>query len=107
MWKMMKRVVVAAGLCLFIGLQSLGSVQAAVNYEACPFCGTKVERYTLTNLVQSDKAGLCSEHSNCTLYNNLYNKYNVVECHTAGCPIYHESEHEYYVIVVHDRGSGK
>ena len=95
---MLKRVVVAAGLCLFIGLQSLGSVQAAVNYEACPFCGTRVERKTERKLVASLYAGLCDEHSDCWLYNEIYNVYDVVSCQTPGCPINHESERQDYTI---------
>lgn len=98
---MMKRVVVVLVLCLIIGLQSLGTVQAAVNYEACPFCGTHVERYTETKLVVSIYMGLCDEHSNCYLYNDLYDQYDVVQCQTPGCPINHESNHKDYEVVAH------
>lgn len=101
MWKMMKRVVVAVGLCLFIGLQSLGSVQAAVNYEACPFCGTRVERDTVTNLVSSFYEPECREHSNCHVYTDFYEQYDVTRCQTAGCPMNHESPHELYAITMH------
>lgn len=101
MGKMMKRAVVAVGLCLFIGLQSLGSVQAAVNYEACPFCGTRVERYTEKKLVYSYYYKPCNEHSNCNLYNNIYDTYDVVRCQTTGCQINHESEHKEYTIEMH------
>lgn len=87
MWKMMKRVVAAAGLCLFIGLQSLGSVQAAVNYEVCPYCYTRMDRYEEKKIVFSTFAGLCSKHSNCDLYNNVYDTYDVIRCQTPGCSI--------------------
>lgn len=100
MGKVVKRMAVAVGLCLFMGLQSLSSVQAAVNYEACPFCGTEVERYTERKLAYSVYRGMCKEHSDCLLYTDIYDRYDVVQCQTPGCPINHESEHEEYVLAV-------
>ena len=104
MCKMMKRVVVAAGLCLFIGLQSLGSVQAMVNYEACPFCATRVERKTEKKVVLSIYVGMCSEHTNCSLFDDVYDVFDVIKCETPGCPMNHESEHQQYTMGPrHDR----
>lgn len=97
MGKVVKKMAVAAGLCLFLGLQSLCSVQAAVNYEACPFCGTRVERYTETKLVLSVYKGMCEEHSNCLLYTDIYDQYDVVRCQSPECPMNHESEHKQYM----------
>lgn len=91
MWKMMKRIVVTAGLCLFIGLQSLGSVQATVNYEACPFCGTRVERFTTEKMISMFYSDLCREHNNCDIFTIYYKEMNVVRCQTAGCQ-YRETE---------------
>ena len=99
MWKMMKRVVVAVGLCLLIGLQSLGSVQATVNWEACPFCATKVERKTETKLVATLYDDLCNEHNDCLLFHDIYDVFDVVSCQTPGCQMNHETPHQQYTIV--------
>ncbi len=101
MWTVMRKAVVAGGLCVFIGLHSLVSVQAAVNYEACPFCGTQVDRYTERRLTASIYAGMCNVHSDCLLYNEIYDVYDVVRCQTPGCPINHESEHQDYTVETH------
>ena len=45
MRKTVKRVLAVIVLSLFVGAQHMSTVQAAVNYEACPFCGTRVDRY--------------------------------------------------------------
>lgn len=91
MGKTMKRVVAVAGLSLLIGLQSPSSVQAAVNYEACPFCGTRVERFTTDKMISMAYQGLCREHVNCDIFSIYYKEIEVVRCQTAGCQ-YRETE---------------
>lgn len=85
MSKTVKRVVLVAGLCLGIGLQSIHSVEAAVNYEACPFCGTRVERYTTTKLLLTQFVMACAEHTNCEIHRLVYDDFDISHCQTANC----------------------
>lgn len=94
MKKMMKRIVLTVTLCLVFGLQSVGSVKAAVNYEACPFCGTRVERYTSTVKVASVFIKECIGvgHRNCDIYHVFYDDYDFIHCQINGC-LYSETAH--------------
>lgn len=83
--KTMKKVVLVVGLFLGIGLQSMDSVEAAVNYEACPFCGTRVERYTTTKLLYTQYVMACAEHSNCDIHRLVYDDFDISHCQTANC----------------------
>lgn len=87
MQRMMKRIVLAVTLCLVFGLQSAGLVQAAVNYEACPRCATRVERYTSTIRVASVHIKECvgAGHGKCDIYHMFYDDYDIVHCQTNGC----------------------
>ena len=58
-----------AFLCLVIGSQNVERVQASVNYEACPyFCGTSVDRYETTKVLDMKFLNVCTEHNNCDIY---------------------------------------
>lgn len=85
MRKMVKRVLTVVVLCLFVGVQHMNIVQAAVNYEACPFCGTRVDRYTTEKKVFMLYKEECTEHDRCDIYDVLYSAFSVVRCQTAGC----------------------
>jgi len=89
-----KRILSAIALCLILGMQSAGSVQAAVNYEACPFCGTRVERYTSTVKVASVFMQECigAGHGKCDIYHVFYDDYDFVHCQINGC-LYRETAH--------------
>ena len=102
MGKTMKRVVAVAGLSLLIGLQSPSSVQAAVNYEACPFCGTMVTRGTALEKV-GEEFEECTEHTKCIVKIITYDKYDTVNCQTADCPINHRVPCGQQTIVQHFR----
>lgn len=69
----MKKMLLALGLCVLVGLQSAGAVQAAVNYEACPFCGTMVTRGTALEKAE-ERFEVCMEHANCRAKTTIYNK---------------------------------
>ncbi len=83
------KMLLAASLCLILGLQSMGSVQAAVNYEACPFCGTRVTRETVVGKVSEEYDSPCTRHANCIIYIATYDFFAVCHCETPGCQIYH------------------
>ncbi len=83
-----KTVLLAMFLCLGISLQSMEIVHAAVNYEACPFCGTMVSRGTFTRILTMDYMGKCDIEENCDLYWVVYGDYTFVTCQTSGCPNY-------------------
>ena len=83
--KTMKKVALVVGLCLGISLQSMDFVEAAVNYEACPFCGTRVERYTTTKLLLTQFVMACAEHSNCEIHRLVYHQFDISHCQTAEC----------------------
>lgn len=81
----MKKILLAVGLCLMIGLQSAGAAQAAVNYEACPSCYTRVTREDgelMTNAVIVAECGL---HGPCAFYLETYEKYTKLTCETPDC----------------------
>lgn len=83
--RMIKKVWLAALVCLLIGLQSMGMVQAAVNYEACPFCGTRVNNKTETREIRRSRLMDCKTHNNCTIYMVTYDYFDVTSCETPGC----------------------
>lgn len=94
MQKMGKRIISVIALCLILGLQSAGTAQAAINYEACPFCGTRVERYTSTVKVASVFMQECigAGHGKCNIYHVFYDDYDFVHCQIIGC-LYRETAH--------------
>ena len=98
----MKKMLLALGLCLIVGLQSAGAVQAAVNYEACPFCGTMVTRGTALEKV-GEEFEECTEHTKCIVKIITYDKYDTVNCQTADCPINHRVPCGQQTIVQHFR----
>ncbi len=93
MRKTVKRVLAVIVLSLFVGAQHMSTVQAAVNYEACPFCGTRVDRYITEKKVYTVFKEECTEHDRCDIYDVLYSNFSVVRCQTAGCL---HSENELY-----------
>lgn len=84
----MKKMLLALGLCLIVGLQSAGAVQAAVNYEACPFCGTMVTRGTVLEKV-GEESHTCGQHPNCMIKVTTFKEYETVNCQTNDCPVNH------------------
>lgn len=100
--RMIKKVWLAALVCLLIGLQSMGMVQAAVNYEACPFCGTMVTRGTALEKV-GEEFEECTVRTKCIIKIITYDKYDTVDCQTAGCPISHRVHCGQQKIVQHFR----
>lgn len=81
-----KMVLLAAFLCLVLGSQSVEMVQASVNYEACPyFCGTSVDRYETTKILDMKYLDVCTIHNNCDIYYIEYGRFWVVSCQTPGC----------------------
>ncbi len=89
-----KKIIPAIMLCLMLSLQNADTAQAAVNYEACPFCGTRVERYTSTVKVESVFIRECigAGHGKCNIYHAFYDEYDFVHCQTNGC-LYRETAH--------------
>ena len=88
MKRKIKMVLLAMTLCLVIGLQSMETAQAAVNYEACPFCGTMVTRGERTKVDSMIRLGRCKVHEKCDIYYVQYSKIETVTCQTSGCPNY-------------------
>ena len=88
MKRKIKMVLLAMTLCLVIGLQSMGAVQAAVNYEACPFCGTRVIRGERTEVLAMTYVQKCVEHEKCDIYCVKYSSVKTVTCQTSTCPNY-------------------
>lgn len=83
--KIMRKIVLLAGLCLCIGLWSMDSVEAAVNYEVCPRCATRVERYTTNKLLLTQFVKVCVEHTNCEIHRLVYDDVDISHCQTADC----------------------
>lgn len=81
----MKKMLLAMGLCLIVGLQSAGAVQAAVNYEACPFCGTMVTRNTVAKECGRRFVRICMQHTNCKVFEVTYDYCDQIRCETGGC----------------------
>ncbi|MBD5527852.1 MAG: hypothetical protein HDR02_05495 [Lachnospiraceae bacterium] len=90
----MKKILLAVGLCLMIGLQSVGAAQAAVNYEACPFCGTRVIREDKKQLMSLTFIEACETHRNCDIFSAYYEYYKRVTCQTIGCPNFERVSYE-------------
>lgn len=88
MKRKIKMVLLAMTLCLVIGLQSMETAQAAVNYEACPFCGTMVTRGERTKVDRMIRLERCGEHEKCDIYYIEYSSIETVSCQTSGCPNY-------------------
>ncbi len=84
----MKMLLFTVVLCLMTGLQSMEMVHAAVYFEACPFCGTRVERNEYTKIERMVRLGACTEHRNCEIYEVVYGVYRNVTCQTIGCDGY-------------------
>lgn len=81
----MKKILLAVGLCLMIGLQSAGAAQAAVNYEVCPSCYTRVTREDGERMTHADFVSECELHVNCDIYLETYEKYTKLTCETPSC----------------------
>lgn len=81
----MKKILLAVGLCLMIGLQSAGAVQAAVNYEACPSCGIRVTREHGERMIHLDFESECGLHGDCAIYLATFEKYTKLTCEIPGC----------------------
>ncbi len=103
MSKAVKRVVLAVGLCLGLGLQSIHSVEAAVNYEACPFCGTRVERYMADKLLLTQFVMACAEHTNCEIHRLVYDVFDISHCQTANCYYSSDPHGDFTEIYTHIR----
>lgn len=88
MKRKIKMVLLAMTLCLGIGLQSMGAAQAAVNYEACPHCATKITRGERRKVDHMEHVGICEEHEKCDIYNVTYKMVGTITCETPGCPNY-------------------
>ncbi len=88
MKKSIKKMLLAAGLCLVIGLQSVPAAQAAVNYAACNFCGTRIDTGEKIKLLSLDWVENCGEHKDCAIYYAVYEVYTTNSCQTPGCPGY-------------------
>lgn len=98
----MKKMLLAVGLCLMIGLQSVGSVQAAVNYEACPFCGTMVTREQHAKQLSKTFMQVCGMHGKCEVYKIVVETYTKTSCQTPGCANYdRDGQRSYSEEVVH------
>lgn len=85
-----KMVLLAMTLCLGIGLQSMGAVQAAVNYEACPHCATRVTRGQRTKIYYLERLRRCEEHEKCDIYRAEYVVVSTITCETPGCQNYNK-----------------
>ncbi len=72
-------------LCLVMGFQSMEKVQASVNYEACPFCGTRVDRGEKTKVLSMTYLYKCTTHKDCDIYEITYGSFSTISCETAGC----------------------
>lgn len=81
----MKKILLAVGLCLMIGLQSAGAAQAAVNYEVYPSCYTRVTREDGERMVNLVFESECGQHGNCAFYLATYEKYTKLTCETPDC----------------------
>lgn len=68
MKKGIRKMLLAAGLCLIIALQSVSAAQAALNDEACNFCGTRIDRGEKLKLISLEWRYDCREHNNCAVY---------------------------------------
>lgn len=88
MKRKIKRVLLAMALCLGICLQSLGTVQAAVNYEVCPLCGTMVSRGERTKVISMTYLRECGEHERCDIYRVEYGSFGTITCQTSTCSNY-------------------
>lgn len=89
----MKKVLLAVGLCLLIGLQS-GVAVAAVYSEACPFCGTRVTREDITQLISLNFLERCEEHRKCDIFTAAYECYSRTTCQTPLCPNFERYSYE-------------
>jgi len=85
MRRKMKMVLLSVLLCLVISLQSAETVHASVNYEACPFCGTRVVRSEDTKVLDMKYLNICEEHEDCDIYLIIYGRFETVTCQTVGC----------------------
>ncbi len=75
-------------LCLVMGFQSMEKVQASVNYEACPYCGTRVDRGEKTKVLNMTHLGKCGTHIDCDIYEITYGSFSTISCETVGCSGY-------------------
>lgn len=75
-------------LCLVMGFQSMEKVQASVNYEACPFCGTRVDRGEKTKVLSMTYLYKCETHKDCDIYEIIYGSFSTISCETVGCSGY-------------------
>ncbi len=80
-----RKMLLAAGMCLIIGLQSVPAAQAAVNYVACNFCGTRIDSGEKLKLLSLERRNDCDEHDKCTVYYAVYEVYTTNSCQTPGC----------------------
>lgn len=86
--KSIKKMLLAVGLCLIVGLQSVSAARAAVNYAACNFCGTRIDEGEKLKLMSLEWREDCNEHDNCAIYYAVYKVYTTNSCQTPGCAGY-------------------
>lgn len=90
MKRKIKMVLLAMTLCLGIGLQSMGAAQAAVNYEACPHCATRVTRGQRVKIDFMKCLRRCEEHEKCDIWYVEYILVPTITCETPSCQNYNK-----------------